>query len=358
MLKNNTLINLFRYLSVLSFLALLSSGCVRFDPSCCNYPLRLKFSYTLNAPGTELFQEEVTSMELFFYDSETGHIVKRTSLHAVLAEDGSGDVPAGPVLLDSGGEDQEEPSDNGILEPIPFEYSVDLPPGRYDVVAWGGARDTYGYSSTHMIDEAYIYAKRRADTDQKYVDPGMERLFYGTLHDLVIDGDLTGTHVLDLLQNTNSIRIVVTGLGEDHRSRFTSEMSALNGACSFLDNRSIEGISTIYDSENYLVNTSLVRDFRTLRLWKGDSSRLLLRVNAAPGSGVWDPDKVYTIFDGSLSDLLLMDPNTDLDAVSDYVIEFQIGDLGQGDVDVDLTEVSMKVIVNDWVVIDQDSNVG
>ena len=68
-------------LLVLGAAAFLGS-CVRADRADCDFPLRLRFSYTDNAPGVELFQEEVTSLDLFFYDAASGHLVGHETLHA------------------------------------------------------------------------------------------------------------------------------------------------------------------------------------------------------------------------------------------------------------------------------------
>lgn len=376
-------------LLVLGAAAFLGS-CVRADRADCDFPLRLRFSYTDNAPGVELFQEEVTSLDLFFYDAASGHLVGHETLHALLApEPGAAGAALGPVSLfsaaddggnteggnteggdteggDTEGGDTEEPQE-GILEPLPLTYSLSLPPGRYDVVAWGGIRDRYKFVATHMLDEAFVYATREADSDQTLIAPGGEKLFYGTLRGLEINGQLGKEQVVRFVQNTNNIRVVVTGLTENHRKRTEASIIALNGAYTFSDNSRLAAIHATYQPVEGEVAGAVLRDFRILRLKQGDDSRLKVRV--APDHTVpadpadpdapevpADADKSYTIFDGSLTDLLLLYPFGDLDATSDYTIEFRVGALGGGDEDDKNTEARFSVLVNDWVVIKQDTD--
>lgn len=373
-------------LLVLGATAFLGS-CVRADRADCDFPLRLRFSYTDNAPGVELFQEEVTSLDLFFYDAASGHLVGYETLHALLApESGAAGAAIGPKSLfsaaddggnteggnteggdteggDTEGGDTEEPQE-GILEPLPLTYSLSLPPGRYDVVAWGGIRDRYKFVATHMLDEAFVYATREADSDQTLIAPGGEKLFYGTLRGLEINGQLGKEQVVRFVQNTNNIRVVVTGLTENHRKRTEASIIALNGAYTFSDNSRLAAIHATYQPVEGEVSGAVLRDFRILRLKQGDDSRLKVRV--APDHTVpadpdapevpADADKSYTIFDGSLTDLLLLYPFGDLDATSDYTIEFRVGALGGGDEDDKNTEARFSVLVNDWVVINQDTD--
>lgn len=375
--------------------AALLTGCVRGDRADCDFPLRLQFSYTNNISTDELFQEEITSLDLFFYDAQTGMLVYRDNLQAVLSEEGEVEIPlsvttSGRTSQDGDqSEDQGENTDNEgseesqpgeILKPLATEYALTLPPGRYNVVAWGGVRDRYSYVGTYKLDEAFVYANRREESDLKIIDPDCEPLFYGTLRDMEINGQLTGDHVLHLTQNTNNIRVVVTGLTANHRTRLETTMSALNGAYAFYDNRCLKQIRTIYYPTPSTLENAVIHDFRMLRLWEGDESQLTVRV--APEKSVildgevqqrtaLDADKCYTIYNGSLSELLMLCPEMDFDRVSDYTIEFRVGALGDGDDcgdgdgdgDGDIepgipTDISLTVLINGWVVIEQNTNLG
>lgn len=385
--------------------AVFLSGCVRGDRTDCEFPLRLRFSYTNNVPAEELFQKEVASLDLFFYDSQSGVLVYRDNLLAVLNDEGEIELPLAasssaisaeetlPGENDGenpGGEDGDDAPDDGgeddmplpgeILKPLAAEYALQLPPGRYDVVAWGGVRERYSYVGTYKLDEAFVYANRREESDLKIIDPDCEPLFYGTMQGLDISGDATGEHVLHLRQNTNNIRIVVTGLTENHRTRLESTMSALNGAYAFYDNRCLEKVRTIYYPTPGSLGNAVIRDFRMLRLWEGDESHLTVRVapektetpenpdgpeNPAQRAAA-DADKSYTIFDGCLSELLMLCPHMDFDRVSDYTIEFRMGSLGDGDDGDDggdvepgiPADVEVTVLINDWVVIEQNTDLG
>lgn len=375
------------------------SGCVRGDRTDCRFPLRLRFSYTNNVPAEELFQEEVASLDLFFYDSQSGLLVHRESLRALLNTAGEVTLPlsvraagddgqdgAEPGEGEDGGENPDDGNDpdgdetlpeGAILEPLSPEYALALPPGRYDVVVWGGVRERYGYASSYVLDEAYVFANRREDTDMKIIEPNCEPLFYGRLRGLDISGDATGEHVVDLTQNTNDIRIVVTGLDEQCRARLETSIIARNGTYSFADNDCMpDGIRTLYIPTENTVMSSAIRDFRILRLWKNDESHLTVRVapektetpenpagpeNPAQRAAA-DPAKSYTVFDGSLTELLLLYPATDFDRTSDYTIEFRVGSLGDGDdgdVEPDIpADVEVTVLINDWVVIEQNTDLG
>ncbi len=96
--------NILNGLLLLTAGAILLVGCVRDDRSDCRYPLPLRFTYTYNVEQTDLFDAEVTQLDLFLYDAASGRLVAQLS-------------PDVDMLS----------PDNGL------EWMV--PPGEYDIVA-------------------------------------------------------------------------------------------------------------------------------------------------------------------------------------------------------------------------------
>ncbi|MBO5296374.1 MAG: FimB/Mfa2 family fimbrial subunit, partial [Candidatus Homeothermus sp.] len=51
--------------------ALALAGCIRDNRDDCLFPLRLHFTYLYNVEDTDLFSDEVETLCLYLYDTET-----------------------------------------------------------------------------------------------------------------------------------------------------------------------------------------------------------------------------------------------------------------------------------------------
>lgn len=297
-------------------------GCVRDDRSECRFPLRLRFAYTYNTEGEDLFDREIEALHLYLYDADGGRLVAAAS-----------------------------PDVGSLSGDHTFEWAV--PPGSYRVVAWGGVKQRYDFRSTESYADATLSVRRLEDGVS--VDQACEHLFHSMTGGVKIDGSVTPEYTLDLHKNSNDVRVVVSGLTDDERTRLRCTIGSANGDYGF-DNevRGVEGVC--YLPAAGAEGLDAVNEFTVLRLWPGDASRLRVEV-AAAGTTVAGADGTATaagsqiIFDGSLSELLLQKPGTDLDLQDDFVIKLEAQRKPGGG-------FGVEIYVNGWHVVDMPGGLG
>lgn len=311
-------------LLLLSGGAALLWGCVRDDRSECRFPLRLRFAYTYNTEGEDLFDREIGALHLYLYDAEGGRLVAAAS-----------------------------PDVGSLSGDHTFEWAV--PPGSYRVVAWGGVKQRYDFCSTERFSEATLSVRRLEDGVS--VDQACEHLFHSLASGITIDGSVTPEYTLDLHKNSNDVRVVVSGLTDDERTRLRCTIGSANGDYGF-DNevRGVEGVC--YLPAAGAEGADATNEFTVLRLWPGDASRLKVEVaavgtTAAAGAGgtVTAAEGSQVIFDGSLSELLLQKPGTDLDLQDDFVIKLEAQRKPGGG-------FGVEIYVNGWHVVDMPGGLG
>lgn len=309
-------------LLLLSGGAALLWGCVRDDRSECRFPLRLRFAYTYNTEQEDLFDREIGALHLYLYDADGGRLVAAAS-----------------------------PDVGSLSEDHTFEWPV--PPGSYRVVAWGGVKQRYDFRGTESYADATLSVRRLEDGVS--VDQACEHLFHSMAGGVKIDGSVTPEYTLDLHKNSNDVRVVVSGLTDDERTRLRCTISSANGDYGF-DNevRGVEGIC--YLPAAGAEGPDATNEFTVLRLWPGDASRLRVEVvpagtMAAGADGVATAAGSQVIFDGSLSELLLQKPGTDLDLQDDFVVRLEAQRKPGGG-------FGVEIYVNGWHVVDVPGGLG
>ena len=298
-------------------------GCVRDDRSECRFPLRLRFAYTYNTEGEDLFDREIEALHLYLYDAEGGRLVAAAS-----------------------------PDVGSLSGDHTFEWAV--PPGSYRVVAWGGVKQRYDFRSTESYADATLSVRRLEDGVS--VDQACEHLFHSMAGGVKIDGSVTPEYTLDLHKNSNDVRVVVSGLTDDERTRLRCTIGSANGDYGF-DNevRGVEGVC--YLPAAGAEGADATNEFTVLRLWPGDASRLRVEVAAAGTTAAAGAGGTVTaagsqvIFDGSLSELLLQKPGTDLDLQDDFVIKLEAQRKPGGG-------FGVEIYVNGWHVVDMPGGLG
>lgn len=311
-----------RLLLLLGGVALLW-GCVRDDRSECRFPLRLRFAYTYNTEQEDLFDREIEALHLYLYDADGGRLVAAAS-----------------------------PDVGSLSGDHTFEWAV--PPGSYRVVAWGGVKQRYDFRSTGNFSEATLSVRRLEDGVS--VDQACEHLFHSMAGGVKIDGSVTPEYTLDLHKNSNDVRVVVSGLTDDERTRLRCTIGSANGDYGF-DNevRGVEGVC--YLPAAGAEGADATNEFTVLRLWPGDASRLKVEVAAvgttaaAGAGGTVTAAGSQVIFDGSLSELLLQKPGMDLDLQDDFVIKLEAQRKPGGG-------FGVEIYVNGWHVVDMPGGLG
>lgn len=308
-----------KLLSVMSRLLLLGGviifcSCVRDDRDDCLFPLRLKFSYNYNREQQDLFVAEVERVRLYLFDSRNGRLAASTIAHT---------AQLGPDNV----------------------FTWNVAPGAYHVVAWGGPERRYPAFPDNGLRQSRLSVAYRED---KCVEQSSEHLWHQTGHDLSVTGDQQALYTLDLHKFSNDVRVEVKGLPTGALHRLACTISATNGHYDFDGNTHSDAESIVWLPESRQENGFAVHDFTVLRLWPGDDSRL--HVELMPGE---DGSRSVSgvIYDGSLSQLLLENPDVDLDLDDEFTVrlEAQVGSDGN---------ISVSVYVNDWFVIDMNGGLG
>lgn len=305
-----------KHLRMLWLLLLLVGGaslfesCVRTSQSDCLFPIRLRFEYVKNRENKDLFNAEVETLDLFLYDRVSGKLVDRKS-----------------------------PSVKSLKEGNVYEWYA--PAGDYCVVAWAGNQGRYAYSGENSIDAAVAYAIR--DENGKDVQQRHEHLFHGITENLHIDGTLHNPYNVSLRKNTNDIRVELVGFGG--KDDVFCEILGDNGAYDFRNRIVDEHSPCRYLSKDNTPDgaAKVWKDFTTLRLWKGDLSRLRVYITK-------DGSEPKLLIDESLSGLILKQSEEhniglDLEIDDEFLIRIERKDINDAN-------AGFTITVNGWKDVD------
>lgn len=148
----------------------------------CSVNYRVKFRYDYNMKFADAFAHEVNSVTLYLLDSVGQVVWQRT-------EDGT------------------------ALASEDYAMTVDVKPGKYDLLAWCGTTDKGSFTipQTTVGKELTCTLKREHDADgAAYVDKDLDRLFHGWLPKQTFSAtEGTYTFTVPLVKNTNNVRVVL-----------------------------------------------------------------------------------------------------------------------------------------------------
>ena len=289
---------------VCAFIIILTLFCGCIDDNYnCSRPTGtlLRFTYTLNTRYTDLFDEQVNSLALFFYDEQGNHILTK----------------------DISIEDLDE--ENRLY--------LELLPNNYRVIVWGNLNEAYfGWR-----DPRYI-SNFRLDLlcgDNGEVTNSFGTLFHGATLVNVTE-DVTEEHSIDLVKNTNTIHVIMEG--EESGTRNSAHFASITGCNGSydIDNNPVAESTPLQYKANYLTLTSATQaDFTIMRLFSDDDLTLSLGWNGMNGD----------ISIKSLAAELMKHPeintNDDLDRWDEYTLTYKKDTHG----------VITLIKINDWDVI-------
>lgn len=296
---------------------LLACSCIRYDRDDCRYPVSVKFLFTHNVQGEDLFDTEgINNIHLFVYDYQNRLALKQ-------------ELPCSRLTAGN-------------------THSLMLPMGRYTLVAWAGdPQETYRYESEEYLPQALLKLQREPDGTALQC-PG--KLLHGICIPLFAGLADKDRYEVDLSKNTNDVRIIIKGTPPfiPRPEDFGCIITAVNGDHTF-ENRMHGNDRVLYiPKATGTRGTEAYLDFTVLRLWDGDDSQLKLTYRPVDNTNANAGTRTEaTIYDGSLSKLLLKKPGTDLELEDEFELVFTI-DNPQDPTDVTLT-------VNGWEVIDHNS---
>lgn len=280
---------------------LLASSCIRDAREECVFPLRLHFTYLYNREKTDLFAEEVDCVLLFLYDSDTGRHVASARAETADLDDGN-------------------------------TYTWPVPPGKYTLVCWGGARARHTVDAGTSLSE-HILA---IDGPGEGIPQMREHIWHRAVTDVLVNGDVTPVYEVDLHKLSNDLTVTVACThGTVLPAASDARVAISNGRYDAL------GENTARTPTVYLPYTAAddamcvcTHDFTLLQLDKNDDSRLSVSL---PGYG-------QPVYDGPLSSLLAQQPRADLDLDDEWRLNFDVTPGPDG-------ACAVAVSVNGWHII-------
>jgi len=290
-----------------------TQGCVQDDLSVCG--VNIRFTYTKNLEGIDLFAEEVSRIDVFVFDGK-GVFVGR--------------------YFDEGDR----------LKNSNYSLALNLMEGVYTFVVWGNLLGDYEY--TELISGKTAFADAMLslirENDIKEEHPGS--LYFGMEKDMAIKPDLqtSQSFIIDMWRDTKSIRVVNKFLpygGEEisDYDGYTCSITSRNADYKF-DN-SITGSARVQYMPESFVDSSvadsilLICDFVTLRQLKNGSTNSKLTLEYRFPDINYYSRKEYDL----INDLLLPAYiDSDFDIRHDYEIELEH----------DLANGSINVTIGDW----------
>lgn len=202
-------------LRILSFIVVLlslfscSNNFIFESEGDCGVYYRIGFKYDYNIKFADAFANEVNSIALYVFNEDS-----------ILVEE----------IKQSGKE---------VLGTGSFEIPLELAPGKYTLLAWGGLQDEESFEllaepvvGQTRIEEMKVKMCRESDDNGAgVVDKDLKPLFHGCMPLEVADVDGTYRETMSLVKNTNNIRIMLQELsgGNVDADKFIFEITDANG---------------------------------------------------------------------------------------------------------------------------------
>lgn len=367
-------------LLILIVLTSMMSSCIKEDLIECVSGLRLKFHFTLHNNGGNKFGDEVNKVRVYMFDENGLLQIKAESDAQTLTYS---------YLQDGNVKTISKPNLFGSLSNDYVMYLDMIPPGKYKIVTWGGSeeRTESTFFEAHMNDPAthdykegvilgvtkmedfrmFIKYNLSPDIPEDVVPivPEIDDLWYGaygvrdkttskyTMDDIVVEsGEMTDA-TIELLKNTNLLKVSITGFDYILSSRGATNSSlnvwatAINGRYK-IDNSIGENARSIryspyfeqIDTDKMLVDIKIMR----IDLERHTAQPMYLTIEN-PLTGQKFPDKPIDIVNTLMQakDALgnyIYNAQSDFDREYEHPIEIKI--------EFDLT---IRIFVRGWEII-------
>lgn len=346
-----------RTLSVMALSAFVLTACddaIYDDEGDCSHVYKVAFRYDMNMAYADALTHDVKSVTLYAFDNN-GKFVK--SFNNTIAS-----MAMNNYMMD-----------------------VDLDPGTYQFVAWGGLNDGLNsYTVTAMqpgvstIQDLTNMVNRTHDAEGNAVVGEVNNLFYGATADTLPDEE--GIHVVTvpLMKNTKRINVVLQSLSgktldvDKFRFSITSGNGKMNYDNSLMADEILtyepyylqEGTAEVYtraDGEEEVQQLGVVvAEMNTNRLVKDWPERTWLHISTVEGKNVLTIPLIdYLLlvkgkYNGGMSD------QDFLDRQDNYSITFFLYDSNPGgdddDDDDEDTWWSAEIIINSWKIVLQNAD--
>ncbi len=301
----------------------------------CQTQHRIHFVYDHNLRFSDEFKDEVPSVNLYIFD-ESGKLVRSES-RDVTPE---------------------------IAGDFHFDY-IDLPRGKYDLLAWCGVKDSRHFKVNHNdnADPGFAHhtcrIERSVDDDQNgHVREDIGRLYHGSLMNVDMTQEVEGSfdHTINLKKNTNRIRVILRNSAgrpiesDDYIFTITESNGLMSASNDLMEDEELTYHPWNVDSEEASradEGKGIMADFTVGRLMAGRNATLTV-------TRFMDGDVMMTV---PLNELALQvkdhyrEPGTNrelsdqeyLDRQDNYEMTFFLDDDG--------TWLKSTVIINSWRIV-------
>lgn len=226
----------------------------------CSVAYKVRFRYDMNMKFADAFAHEVNRVTLYVL-GEDGSIVwsKTESGEALAAED--------------------------------YSMVVDVPAGKYDLLAWCDSGDNGSFSVAKAAGKTGLKCSlnaKKSEDGSAYVDSDLDRLYYGYLSGADFTADEGESVVtVSLMKDTNHFSVILQHISGDpvDKSKFDISISADNGQM---------------DWDNSLIGTDQV----TYRAWSVESGSADIEKTSVTAIPVAEPVEALTKADASLNVLV------------------------------------------------------
>lgn len=320
------------------FMATACESAIFDEEGDCSVNYRIRFKYDMNMKFADAFNNCVGSVHLFAFGPD-----------GVLAYHKS-----------EGGE---------ILKNEDYAMDVDLQPGKYTLVVWGGLSDGNSFNLCTSIAEGsttleQLQCEMKKEYDQAgnaFVDDDLNNLFHGMKSVDLPDEPGTHTRTVSLTKNTNVVRVVLQHLsGKDIMpGDFIYEITDDNGYFAHdntvLDDEEVDyypwseysGTAGVYSAKTVTAVNVTVAEFTVSRLVVENNPRLTIYNSENNEKVLSIPLKDYALLvKGNYNKK--MDDQEYLDRQDEYNLTFFLDENDKW--------ASSRIIINSWHVVLQNSD--
>lgn len=227
------------------------SGLIFDGEGDCGIYYRIRFKYDYNIKFADAFANEVNSVALYIFDKENTLVDTITT------------------------------TDKQALSAPSFEIPLELEPGNYTLLAWGGVMNEESFDmladakiGTTKLEEMKVMMRREHnEAGEARVSDDLLPLFHGTLPLEVTDMPGTYTETMSLVKDTNSVRILLHEMsGHDvDADKFVFEIIDSNGLYDW-DNTLLEDETITYEAWYQTTGSAEMEEY---------ASRTVTEVNVA-----------------------------------------------------------------------------
>lgn len=209
-MKNQVKFGKWRFMLATLLIALSFSSCkdsfIYEGEGDCNVYYNISFKYDYNMKFADAFAKEVNSVALFVFDTNN------TLVKSVIVDDES-------------------------VKNANFSIPLELPAGRYELLAWAGLKNTNSFKlladakvGVTKRQELQVKMNRKAVNGEAVVDEDLSALFHGMMSLDFPANPGTYNATMSLMKNTNSIRIMLQQMSDGMvAEKFRYEITADNG---------------------------------------------------------------------------------------------------------------------------------